>query len=272
MQRTVFFVSDSTGITAETMGNAMLAQFDTIEFQKITLPFVSDLPLAQAAVRSINAAHENNGTRAVVFCTITNTALLEVLRKSDAMVLDLFSVFVADLEIEFQQGSTHATGRYHALANRDQYEQRIDAVDFALSHDDGASVQHYDRADVILVGVSRAGKTPTSIYLAMQFGIKAANYPITADDLDHGDLPTVLSEHGSKLYGLTIEPQRLRQIRQVRRPESRYSSLAQCRKEVAEVENLFRQRGVPFLDSSHASIEEIASRILLDTGLKRRYL
>ena len=271
MQRTVFFVSDSTGITAETMGNALIAQFDEIDYQKVTLPFVSDEALAAAAVRSINAAVDEDGVRPVVFCTLTDVSLLETLRKSNALVLDLFSTYLSQLEQEFKQGSTHEKGRFHGLSNRAEYEQRIDAVDFALSHDDGASVQHYDRADLILVGVSRSGKTPTSIYLAMQFGIKTANYPLTSDDLDHG-MPDFLVAHEKRLYGLTIDPQRLRQIRQVRRPDSGYSALAQCRKEVTEVEDMFRKRRISYLDTSHASIEEIASRILLDTGLRRRFL
>ncbi len=270
MRRTVFFVSDSTGITAETLGNALLAQFEDIEYEKVTLPFVSDLGLAQAAVRSINAARDNGAMRPVVFSTISNTGLYEVICRSDALVLDLFSAFLPRLEEEFQVGSSHATGRYHGLVNRNNYEGRIEAIDFALSHDDGASVQHYDMADLILVGVSRSGKTPTSIYLAMQFGIRAANYPLTSEDLERGQLPSFLGPFLKRLFGLTIDPQRLRQIRQNRRPGSRYSSLAQCRTEVGEVENMFRSRGIPFLDTSHSSVEELASRILQETGLRRR--
>lgn len=269
MQRRVFFISDSTGITAETLGNALLAQFDGVDFEKVTLPFVSDQGLAEAAVRAINA-DAANGLRPVVFSTITNVGLYGIISRSDALVLDLFTAFLPRLEEEFQQGSTHATGRYHGMVNRDNYEGRIEAIDFALSHDDGASVKHYDLADIILVGVSRAGKTPTSIYLAMQFGIRAANYPLTSDDLDHGRLPDFLEPFVPRLYGLTIDPQRLRQIRQNRRPDSRYASLTQCRKEVGEVVAMFRARGVSYLDTTNASVEEIASRVLQDTGLRRR--
>lgn len=267
MRRVVFFVSDSTGITAETLGNALLSQFDDIDFEKVTLPFVSDQGLAQAAVRSIDAS---GSPRPVVFSTLSDPALYDIICHSQGLVLDLFSAFLPGLEAEFEKGSTHATGRYHGLVNRPNYEGRIEAIDYALSHDDGASVTHYDRADVILVGVSRSGKTPTCIYLAMQFAIHAANYPLTDGDLQQGRLPRVLDPFVKRLYGLTIDPERLRQIRQVRRPDSRYASLAQCRKEVAEVEALFRERGIRFLDTSHSSVEEIASRILQDTGLRRR--
>jgi hypothetical protein len=270
MRRLVFFVSDSTGITAETLGNALLSQFDDIDFDKITLPFVSDRALAQAAVRSIDVSCEVDAPRPVVFSTLSNPDLYDIVCTSRALVLDLFKAFLPRLEEEFQMGSTHATGRYHGLVNRPNYEGRIEAIDFALSHDDGASVKHYDRADIILVGVSRSGKTPTCIYLAMQFAIRAANYPLTNDDLKKGGLPRFLDRFVRRLYGLTIDPERLRQIRQNRRPDSRYASLAQCRTEVAEVEALFRSRGIPYLDTSHSSVEEIASRILQDTGLQRR--
>jgi regulator of PEP synthase PpsR (kinase-PPPase family) len=270
MPRSVFFVSDSTGITAETLGNALLAQFEGIDFDKVTLPFVSDAGLAEAAVRSVNAAGAGAGSRPVVFTTLSNPEIYQIIRRSEALVLDLFSSFVPDLENEFQATSTHATGRYHGLVNRASYEGRLEAIDFALSHDDGASVRHYGHADLILVGVSRSGKTPTCVYLAMQFGIRAANYPLTSDDLERGGLPQALLPFLGRLYGLTIDPQRLRQIRQSRRPDSRYASLGQCRKEVSEVENEFRVRRIPFLDTSHLSVEEIASRILQDTGLRRR--
>ena len=262
MLRKVFFISDSTGITAETLGNALLAQFGGVEFD-------SDRGLAEAAVRSINAGAVGSA-RPLVFSTVTDAELAGIIGRSDALVLDLFTAFLPPLEEELQLGSTHAAGQYHGLINRDNYEGRIEAIDFALSHDDGASVQQYDVADVILVGVSRSGKTPTSIYLAMQFGIRAANYPLTTEDLDHHRLPRLLEPHVARLYGLTIDPQRLRQIRQSRRPDSRYASLAQCRKEVAEVEVMFRGLGVPYLDTTNSSVEEIASRVLQDTGLRRR--
>ncbi|MFT5173504.1 MAG: regulator of PEP synthase PpsR (kinase-PPPase family) [Gammaproteobacteria bacterium] len=270
-RRAVFFISDSTGITAETLGNALLSQFDDIEYEKLTLPFVSDRGLAEAAVRKINDASIKSG-RVIVFSTFSNPELHDVICRSNALVMDLFSAFLPGLEAEFQVDSTHLTGKYHNLENQSNYDSRIDAIDFALQHDDGVSMSHYDRADLILIGVSRSGKTPTCIYLAMQFGLRAANYPITADDLERTGLPGILEPYLDRLYGLTINPQRLRQIRQIRRPDSRYSSLAQCRKEVGEVEALFRSRSIAYLDTSLASVEEIASRVIVDKGLQRRSL
>ena len=270
MARPVFFISDSTGITAETLGNALLAQFDDLEYEKVTLPFVSDAGLAEAAVRTINAAGRDSASHPVVFTTLSNPMLFDVISGSDALVMDLFRSFLPSLEKAFERDSSHPVGRYHGLKNQPNYDGRLEAIDFALMHDDGASTRHYDEAELILVGVSRSGKTPTSVYLAMQFGIRAANYPLTSDDLESEGLPPLLEPFQRRLYGLTIDAQRLRQIREHRRPDSRYASLARCRKEVNDAERLFRSRGIPFLDTSHASVEEIASRILQDTGLRRR--
>ena len=270
MKRRVFFVSDSTGITAETLGHALLSQFETLEFDQVTIPFVGDEGQAREAVRRIDTAGSEGGQRPIVFSTLTNPQLNEILRESKALVLDFFSAFIRPLEIEFNHGSSHATGRFHGLVDSASYDGRIDAMDYALDHDDGGGVHHYRDADVILVGVSRSGKTPTCVYLALQFGIRAANYPMTEDDLDGGNLPELLAPHKQRLFGLTIVPDRLRQIRGERRPNSRYASLSRCRKEVADAEAIFAREGVQFIDTSGSSIEEIASKILQHTGLTRR--
>lgn len=270
MHRTVFYISDSTGITAETLGHTLLTQFDSIEYRHVTLPFVADADKARDAVRQINDAAGRDEHRPIVFSTLTSSEVYETISQCNALVLDLFSVFIRPLEREFNRGSTHVRGRSHGLVDRASYEIRIDAVDFALSHDDGASTRHYGDADIILIGVSRSGKTPTCIYLGLQFGIRAANYPITEENLNDRKLPKVLQPYRERLFGLTIDADRLRQIRSERRPNSRYASVAQCRTEVREVESLFRAHGINFLDTSSTSIEEIATRLLQETGLKRR--
>ena len=272
MKRTVFFLSDSTGITAETLGHALLTQFDNLDYRQVTIPFVRDLEKARAAIAEINAAAHQDGCRPIVFSTLTDMLVQEAVKDSDALVLDLFSAFVGPLEREFDRDSTHATGRFHTLADRASYEIRIEAVDFTLKHDDGAVTKGYEKADLILVGVSRSGKTPTCLYLSMQFGIRGANYPITEDDLARGRLPDVLTPHVDRLFGLTINPERLRQIRNGRRPNSNYASLPQCRREVREVETMLRKQKIPFIDTSTVSIEEIASSVLQRTGLRRRLL
>lgn len=270
MKRSVFFVSDSTGITAETLGHALLSQFDNIEYRQVTIPFVADMDKARAAVEEINAAAQEDGCRPIVFSTLPHGEVNDIVAHSKALIVDPFRAFLRPLEIEFNRGSTHATGRFHGLVDRATYEIRIDAIDFALNHDDGNGVRHYDDADVILVGVSRSGKTPTCVYLALQFGIRAANYPLTEDDLDSGSLPRVLQAHHDRLFGLTIAPERLRQLRSERRPNSRYASASRCRKEAKEVERLFQRERIRNIDTSSTSIEEIASRVLQELGLRRR--
>lgn len=269
-KRSVFYVSDGTGITVETLGNTLLTQFDGWEFQRVTIPFVDTPEKAREAVESIEQTGRHDGQRAIVFSSLTKTEVVDIVAAADALVLDLFSVFVQPLEAELQSRSTHSVGRSHGMVDPVTYHTRIEAVNFALQHDDGASMQQYDKADVILIGASRSGKTPTSVYLAMQFGIRAANYPLTPDDLEHSGLPAVLMTYKPRLYGLTIDPERLQQIRTERRPDSRYASLAQCRSEVRAIESLFRGNGVAWINTTVISIEEIASRIIQQMGLKRR--
>ncbi|MDX1433179.1 MAG: pyruvate, water dikinase regulatory protein [Gammaproteobacteria bacterium] len=270
MKRSVFFISDSTGITAETLGHALLTQFESIEYREATIPFVTDEQSARAAVRRIERAAEEDGQRPIVFSTLPDAEVCGIVSKCGALVLDLFGAFIRPLEMEFNRGSIHATGRFHGLVDRASYEVRIDAIEYALNHDDGAGVRHYDQADVILVGVSRSGKTPTCVYLALQYGLRAANYPITEDDLGSPSLPRSLVAHKERLFGLTISPERLRQIRGERRPNSRYASLNQCRREVQAVSEMFERESITFIDTSSISIEEISTRILQATGMKRR--
>lgn len=269
MRRTVFFISDGTGITAETLGHTLLTQFNDLETVEVTLPFVNTPGSAAAAVEHINRAAAQDEARPIVFSTLVDPAVFDQVANSEGLVLDLFNVFIRPLELELERRSTHTRGRSHGMVDPARYKFRIDTVDFALHHDDGASTSHYDEADVILVGVSRTGKTPTCLYLAMHFGVRAANYPLTPEDLDSQRLPAVLERHRARLYGLTARPERLHQIRSERRPNSRYASLPQCRKEIQEVEGLFRAEGIPYLNTDAVSIEEIASTVIQQRGLKR---
>ena len=268
--RTVFFISDGTGITAETLGHARLTQFEDQRLTQIALPFVNSVAAMDAALAKIAAAAAEDGPRPVVFSTLVAADTQQRLSEVDALIIDLFGVFLNPLEQEFGQKSAHALGRSHAIANRQQYHVRMEAVNYALQHDDGATVRHYDHADVILTGVSRSGKTPTSLYLAMQFGIKAANYPITEEDLENSGLPNALRAHRFRLFGLTIDPEQLCQIRTERSPNSRYASITQCQDEVEETERLFRKFRVPHLDTTSVSIEEISSKLMQIMGLERQ--
>lgn len=269
MRRPAFFISDGTGITAETLGNSLLAQFDTIKFERITLPYVDTMDKALKAVEQINQAFERSGQVPIVFDTIVDKAIRKVIDDSNSLNIDIFSAFLAPLEAELKVESSYSVGK-PSIATSDKYEARIDAVNFALDNDDGARTRYYDDADIILVGVSRSGKTPTCLYLAMQFGIKAANYPLTEEDMDEAKLPEILKPYRNKLFGLTIDPERLAAIRTERKANSRYASLKQCYWEIDEVESLYQIERIPYLSTTKRSIEEIATRIMADTGLQRR--
>jgi len=270
IKRTVFFVSDQTGVTAETMGHSLMTQFDGIEFRQVTVPFISTVDKAIEAVRKINLVGEQEGVAPIVFSTLVQEDVRNVVRGSKGFFLDFFDPFLAPLEHELKTQSNHAAGRVHRMADAHAYAMRIDATNFALTNDDGSVVRDYERADLILIGVSRSGKTPTCLFLAMQYGIFAANYPLTEDDLESRHLPPALEPHARKLFGLTIRPDRLQQIRNERRPDSRYSSAQQVAYEVRTAESLFKRHGVPFLDATECSIEEMSSRILDLTGIERR--
>lgn len=263
--RTVFFVSDGTGITAETFGNSILAQFSA-PHRHVRRPFIDSLDKARTVVGEINATADAEGRRPVVFITLVNDEVRDVLTGADCrgMVLDMFRTFVEPLEVEFGVKSNHRVGRFSDAAKSHEYNERIEAINFALAHDDGQSARNLQSADVILVGVSRCGKTPTSLYLAMQHGIKAANYPLIPEDFERSQLPKSLFPHKRKCFGLTIDPERLAQIRHERRPDSRYASLDNCRDEVRAAESMMRREGISWLSSTHKSIEEIATTILRD--------
>ncbi len=271
MKRTAFFISDGTGITAEGIGQALLAQFDQIEFEKITLPYIDTLEKATKAVEAINRTSVIDGAKPIIFETIVNEEIRGVIAASESFMVDTFGTFLSHLEQELQTKSNSMVGKSHSMnKNIDAYERRIAAVNYALDNDDGGRTRMYDQADLILVGVSRSGKTPTCLYLALQYGLRAANYPITEDDLDDQRLPAALKSHRNKIFGLTIDPDRLSEIRNERKANSRYSSLKQCMHEVEEVEMMYRRERIPYLNTTRYSIEEIATRIMAETGIDRR--
>jgi hypothetical protein len=267
--RTVFFVSDGTGITAETFGHSVLTQFE-LRFRQVRLPFIDTLDQAHRAVREINAAYEQDGKRPIVFSTLVKAELSSVVRQSKGMHMDLIQTFVEPLEQELGVKSTHTIGRSHNIADSEDYNKRIDAINFSLAHDDGQSHQNLASADVILVGVSRSGKTPTSLYLAMQFGIKAANYPLIPEDFERGKLPSGLVPFKNKIFGLSIAPDRLSEVRNERRPGSKYAALENCRYEVNEAEKMMRREGIRWMSSTAKSIEEIAATILQEIKPDKR--
>jgi regulator of PEP synthase PpsR (kinase-PPPase family) len=268
---TVFFVSDGTGITAETFGNAILAQFE-IKFRHIRIPFVDSVDKAHQAVRQITHTGEVEGRNPIVFTTLVNTEVLTVIQegcRGKTMLMDMFGTFVNPLEQELGVKSNHRVGRFSDPSKSKEYHDRIEAINFSLAHDDGQLNRDLESSDVILVGVSRSGKTPTSLYLAMQHGLKASNYPLIPEDFERRQLPPALVPHKKKIFGLTIQPERLSEIRNERRPDSKYASLPNCRHEVAEAEAMMRRAGIRWLSTTNKSIEEIATTILQEINPER---
>ena len=268
--RSVFFISDGTGITAETFGNSVLSQFESVNFRRHRLPFIKDAERADQVVKRISDAFEAEGQRPIVFSTLVDADISARVKQAPGMFMDLFATFVEPLENELGIKSTHSVGRTHTVTDTEEYKNRIEAINFSLAHDDGQLTKGMEAADVILVGVSRCGKTPTSLYLAMQYGVKAANVPLIPEDFERGTLPSAILPHRRKLFGLSIQPERLSEVRHERRPNSRYASLEQCRQEVMDAERLMRREGIRWLSTTTKSIEEISTTVLQEIGLERR--
>jgi regulator of PEP synthase PpsR (kinase-PPPase family) len=266
--RPVFYVSDGTGITVETIGHSLLTQFSGFSFITDRIPFVDDIDKASEAAERIREAGLRHDARPIVIHSIVDPAIAHLLESSGALMLDVFAPFINPMEVELGAVRQSRVGQAHGIVNFEAYHRRINAMNFALSHDDGIAV-NYDEADLILVAVSRAGKTPTCVYLALHYGVKAANYPLTDEDLHSDRLPPRLRAYRKKLFGLTIDPERLCQIRQERRPNSTYAKLETCRREVAAAEAMFTRERLPTLSTTHTSIEEIASKVMSTLGLQR---
>lgn len=269
--RTVFYISDGTAITSETLGRSMLTRFPNVPFQVHVIPYVDSIEKADKAVQQINFAYQRDGKKPLVFDTIVDDKIREHINQATAFNLDIYEGLISKLSEELEVMPAPHTVNAHGDVDSEIYKDRIDAVHFALDNDDGARTHYYNSADIILIGVSRSGKTPTSLYLALQFGIRAANYPLTEDDLYENTLPKALQPYKDKLFGLVIDTDRLVKIRNERRAGSRYASYQQCQQELRAIQGIYISQGIPNIDVSTMSIEEIATRILQMTGLKRRF-
>lgn len=269
VRRSIFFLSDGTGITAETLGATLLTQFDKDAFRQSTLPFVNTPDKARVALEYIEHTGAESGLRPIVFSTTVSNDVREVLRSGSALYLDLFDLVLPALETELQVKSVLREGRAHGIADEDLYQSRIDAMNYALTHDDGVNVKGYKKAQVILIAPSRCGKTPVCVYLAMQHGVFAANYPLTEEDLEQRGLPSALAPYQDRLYGLMIDSARLHHIRTERRRGSRYASLQQVSYELRAADQLYKRHSVPHANTTHKSIEEIATMVMQDKGLRR---
>lgn len=269
-ERTVFVISDSTGITAETFSHSVLSQFQQFQFDSVRIPFVDTIEKAREVAERINRCAEKSQAKPLVFSTLVDPKIARTIGAANCNFFDLFGAFVRHIERALGVKSSRSVGRSHTNVKSAQYNARIDAINFSLAHDDGQFVSGLDQAEVILVGVSRCGKTPTSLYLAMQYGVKVANYPLIPEDFERGTLPTTLVPFREKLFGLSIHPERLSEVRNERRPNSEYASIEQCRFEITAAERLMRIENIPWLSTTNRSIEEISTKILTEVGLNRR--
>ncbi|MEY6430940.1 pyruvate, water dikinase regulatory protein [Thioalkalicoccus limnaeus] len=262
MRRTVFYVSESTGITAETMGHSLLSQFEALDFQQVYMPHINTEARAHALVQRMQEAFDRDGARPIVFATMLDDRIRQVLRDGNCFYMELFEGFIEPLAVELGMAPSRQSGRSHAITKPSSYTKRIEAINFAMSNDDGIRPDNFDHADVVLIGVSRSGKTPTCLYLAMHYGLRSANYPLTEEDFDRDDVPPEVWASRRKLFALTIDPQRLQLIREERRPGSDYASLARCQLDTKRAQAIYRRLDVPVLNTTSQSIEEISSHIV----------
>lgn len=268
--RPVFIVSDGTAITAETLAHSVMVQFPDLVYDQQRIPFIDTPEKAHQVAKRIERTLNETGVRPLVFSTFVDPEISkEFLKTAPGFQVELFRSFVGPMERELGMKSTHTVGATHKIRNEERYNKRIAAIDYTLTHDDGQTNRGLDQAEVILVGVSRSGKTPTSLFLAMQFGIKVANYPLIPEDFDRGELPPALEPLRDKLFGLSIKPERLSEIRNERRPGSHYASIENCRKEIEDAEELMRRNGIEWLNSTTKSIEEIAATIIAKQHLEK---
>ncbi len=267
-KRSVFIVSDATAITAETLAHSVLTQFSDLEYDQVRMPFIDTPDKAISAANKINETYISTGVRPLVFSTFVDVNIHKTFTEHcQGFRIEFFRSFIKEIEQETGHKSAHSMGRSHVIADEERYNRRIEAINYTLAHDDGQMNKGLNEADVILVGVSRSGKTPTSLFLAMQFGVKCANYPLIPEDFERGELPEVLQGMRDKLFGLSIAPERLSQIRNERRPGSRYASLDNCRNEIQSAEDMMRREGIKWLSSTSRSIEEISATIMAELNL-----
>ncbi|MCE2706338.1 MAG: kinase/pyrophosphorylase [Proteobacteria bacterium] len=269
--KSVFFISDRTGITTESLGNALLTQFGSVDFRREVMPFVDTVHKADQAIMKINNHYMHEGIRPIVFTSIINPEIRNKFKLNYVCYMDFFESFIPALEEEIGQQASLAIGQSHGISDEGKYYKRIDAIDYSLYNDDGVTSKNFDEADVILIGVSRVGKTPTCLYLAINYGIKAANYPLAETDLKHDKLPKALVPHHGKLFGLTIDVDRLHFIRTNRLPNTEYAKISTCTSEIAAAEHIMQVYDIPYLNTSRRSIEEIAVAIMQSINLHRKF-
>lgn len=257
----VFFLSDSTGISAETMGNALLIQFPDLVFERTTIPFIGTVEAAREVVAILDEAMDGPVTP-LAFTTAAEDHIRHELLQTRAPIIDLFDSHMERVEEVLGHRGVREASRLHGVGDIKRYNTRMAAVEFTIEHDDGQSLRALDRADVVLIAPSRCGKTPTSMYLALQHGLFVANYPLVDEDLESHELPRPVRELADRCFGITTTVERLSRVRNERRPGSRYAEPAQVRWELRQAGALYAANGIPVIDSSTKSVEEMAALVL----------
>ncbi|NHC23638.1 kinase/pyrophosphorylase [Nocardioides sp. IC4_145] len=267
----VFFLSDSTGISAETMGNALLLQFPDLQFERTLIPFIHTIEDARRVVALLDEAAAGP-VPPLVFTTAASDEVRAELARTTAPIIDFFDLHMNRVETILGRRGQRQAARLHGVNDVKAYNTRMAAVEFTIEHDDGQSLRALEKADVILLAPSRCGKTPTSMYLALQHGLFVANYPLVDEDLEAEDLPEVVRPYLDRCFGLTTTVERLSRVRNERRPGSRYASPEQCRWELRRADALLAAHRLPVIDSSAKSVEEISALILqtLKTTARKR--
>ena len=266
---TIFFVSDGTGITVETVGQSLLAQFNYLQFEKVTLPFIDTEQKALDIVERINLVSIKQPIAPIVLGSLINEDIRRILANSKSLFIDVLEPFIPLFEQHLKIAANKKVGIGHSLYNDPNYQRRINAVQFAMDSDDGNNASQYHLADAILLGISRTGKTPASLYLALQYGIMVVNYPLTEEDMDTNYLPLSLMPFRHKLFGLTVNPNWLANLRQQRQPNSKYASINQCEFESMFSVQLFKKYQIPYVDTTSMSIEELSSHVMSQMGIGR---
>ena len=267
----VFFLSDSTGISAETMGNALLIQFPEMHFERRLIPFIVTAAEARRVVAVLDAAADGPVTP-IAFTTAATDEIRHILHTTRCPMIDFFELHMSRVEEVFGVTAKRHVAKLHGVGDIQRYNSRMAAIEYSIEHDDGQSIRALDRADVVLVAPSRCGKTPTTMYLALQHGLFVANYPLVEEDLDAAELPRPVRALRERCIGILADAKRLSEVRQARRPNSRYASIEQCRYELRQAEAMYHTNRIPVINSTTRSVEEMSTLIIqiLETRTKDR--
>jgi [pyruvate, water dikinase]-phosphate phosphotransferase / [pyruvate, water dikinase] kinase len=265
--RDVYYLSGSTGILAKDLGKALLCQFPDVPFREELIPFIQTEKEAEKAIERIRS--RSTGQVPMVISTLLGRKLNGILNHPDVEFLNIFDQFLRKIEDILEEKAVWKAGASRHPSERTMIK-RVEAIHYCIDHDDGSGTKDYDEAEVILLGVSRSGKTPVSVYLATQMGIKTANYPLVLDDSPSFRLPPYITRNKKRLIGLSITPQLLHQYREQRYANSSYASLSTCRSEINEVNTLYLNHDIPIVTSDGKSIEEIAIHVTQLLNLKKK--